>query len=70
MLGLLLVISMIWLFVKRKNVWGMRFYFITVAGGGLLNLLLKNFFDRERPNVNISSRRMDLVFLVGIPWAV
>ena len=28
-------------------------YFITVAGGGLLNLLLKNFFDRERPNINI-----------------
>ena len=24
MLGLLLVISMIWLFVKRKDVWGMR----------------------------------------------
>ena len=53
MLGLLLVISMIWLFVKRKDVWGMRLYFITVAGGGLLNLLLKKFFDRERPNINI-----------------
>ncbi|HEY4550290.1 MAG TPA: phosphatase PAP2 family protein [Bacillus sp. (in: firmicutes)] len=52
MLGLLLVISMIWLFVKRKNLWGMRFYFITVAGGGLLNLWLKSFFERERPNVN------------------
>ena len=53
MLGLLLGISMIWLFVKRKDVWGMRLFFITVAGGGLLNLLLKNFFDRERPNINI-----------------
>jgi undecaprenyl-diphosphatase len=53
MLGLLLVISMIWLFMKRKDVWGMRIYFITVVGGGLLNLLLKNFFDRERPNINI-----------------
>ena len=52
MIGLLLVISMIWLFVKRKNIWGMLFYFITVAGGGLLNLLLKSFFERERPNVN------------------
>ena len=52
MLGLLLVISMIWLLVKRKNLWGMRFYFITVAGGGLLNLWLKSFFERERPNVN------------------
>ncbi|MDQ1002070.1 membrane-associated phospholipid phosphatase [Neobacillus niacini] len=52
MLGLLLIISMIWLFVKRKDVWGMRLYFITVAGGGLLNLLLMNFFKRERPNIN------------------
>jgi membrane-associated phospholipid phosphatase len=52
MLGLLLVISMILLFVKRKNLWGMLFYFITVAGGGLLNLWLKGFFERERPNVN------------------
>src|SRR3954471_415048 len=50
MLGLLLIISMIWLYMKQKDVWGMRLYFITVAGGGLLNLLLKNFFDRERPN--------------------
>ena len=52
MLGLLLVISMIWLFMKRKDVWGRRLYFIAVAGGGLLNLLLKNFFERERPIVN------------------
>lgn len=52
MIGLLLVISMIWLFAKRKNIWGMLFYLITVAGGGLLNLLLKSFFERERPNIN------------------
>lgn len=50
MLGLLLMISMIWL--NRKNQWGMLFYFITVAGGGLLNLSLKNFFERERPTIN------------------
>lgn len=52
MLGLLLVISMIWLYVKRKDQWGMLFFFITVAGGGLLNFWLKSFFGRERPNVN------------------
>lgn len=52
MLGLLLVISMIWLFAKQKDVWGMRLYFLTVAGGGLVNLLLKNFFERERPDIN------------------
>lgn len=52
MLGLLLVISMIWLYVKRKDKWGVRLYFLTVAGGGLVNLLLKSYFERERPNVN------------------
>jgi len=52
MIGLLLVISMIWLFVKWKDVWGMFVYFLTVAGGGLLNLMLKGFFERERPTVN------------------
>ena len=51
-LSFLLMISMFWLLVKRKNLWGMLFYFITVAGGGLLNLWLKSFFERERPNVN------------------
>ncbi len=52
MLSLLLIISMIWLLLKRKNLWATLFYFIVVAGGGLLNLWLKNFFARERPNVN------------------
>lgn len=51
-LGLLLVISMIWLLVKRKDVWGMLLYFFSVAGGGLLNLFLKNYYERERPHVN------------------
>ncbi|WP_052342720.1 phosphatase PAP2 family protein [Bacillus sp. EB01] len=52
MLGLLLVISMIWLFIKHKNVWGILSYFMAVAGGGLVNLWLKSFFERERPTVN------------------
>ena len=52
MLGLLLIISMIWLVAKRKNLYGMLFYLITVAGGGLVNLFLKNFFERERPDLN------------------
>ncbi|WP_053363511.1 phosphatase PAP2 family protein [Bacillus sp. FJAT-27251] len=52
MLGLLLLISMIWLYVKRKNVWSMLFFFMAVAGGGLLNLLLKSYFARERPGVH------------------
>ncbi len=51
-LGLLLIISMIWLCVKRNDLYAMLCYLMTVAGGGLLNLLLKSFFERERPNVN------------------
>jgi undecaprenyl-diphosphatase len=51
-LGLLLLTSMMWLLLKYKNFWGMLFYLITVAVGGILNLLLKGFFERERPNVN------------------
>lgn len=65
MLSLLLVIGMIWLFFKRKNLWGMLFYFITVAGGGLLNLWLKNLFGRERPNVNRITEADGLSFPSG-----
>jgi membrane-associated phospholipid phosphatase len=52
MLGLLLLISMIWLYVKRKNIWSSLFFFLAVAGGGLLNLALKSYFARERPSVH------------------
>ncbi|MCM3732875.1 phosphatase PAP2 family protein [Fictibacillus nanhaiensis] len=48
-LTLLLIGSMIWLIVKRKNYWGAIFYIIAVAGGGLLNLGLKHWFGRIRP---------------------
>ncbi|MBH0169767.1 phosphatase PAP2 family protein [Fictibacillus sp. 18YEL24] len=48
-LTLLLVGSLIWLIAKRKNYWGAIFYLIAVAGGGLLNLGLKHWFGRIRP---------------------
>jgi membrane-associated phospholipid phosphatase len=48
-LTLLLIGSLIWLIVKRKNYWGAIFYIIAVAGGGLLNLGLKHWFGRIRP---------------------
>lgn len=48
-LTLLLIGSLIWLIVKRKNYWGAIFYIIAVAGGGLLNLGLKHWFGRVRP---------------------
>lgn len=48
-LTLLLVGSLIWLIVKRKNYWGAILYLVAVAGGGLLNLGLKHWFERIRP---------------------
>jgi undecaprenyl-diphosphatase len=48
-LTILLIGSLIWLIVKRKNYWGAIFYLIAVAGGGLLNLGLKHWFGRIRP---------------------
>ncbi|MFE1245654.1 phosphatase PAP2 family protein [Fictibacillus sp. NPDC058756] len=48
-LTLLLIGSLVWLIVRRKNYWGAIFYIIAVAGGGLLNLGLKHWFGRVRP---------------------
>ncbi|MCM3717484.1 phosphatase PAP2 family protein [Fictibacillus phosphorivorans] len=48
-LTLLLVGNLIWLIFKRKSYWGALFYIIAVAGGGLLNLGLKHWFGRARP---------------------
>lgn len=48
-LGLLLFFTMIWFVVKRKDVWGMLIAFLAVAGGGMMNLFLKDYFSRERP---------------------
>jgi membrane-associated phospholipid phosphatase len=52
-LTLLLIGSLIWLIVKRKNYWGAIFYIIAVAGGGLLNLGLKHWFGRIRPENSV-----------------
>lgn len=51
-LGTLLLVGMILLFLKRKDRLASLFFFLVVAGGGLVNSLLKNLFERERPNVN------------------
>jgi undecaprenyl-diphosphatase len=48
-LTVLLVTSLLWLVFKRKDYWGGLFYMIAVAGGGLLNLALKHWFSRQRP---------------------
>ncbi|MGG1573129.1 phosphatase PAP2 family protein [Fictibacillus sp. NRS-1165] len=51
-LGILVVAGMLWLGFKRQNLWGMVFFLLTVGGGGILNLLLKNAFQRKRPNAD------------------
>ncbi|SFE21775.1 undecaprenyl-diphosphatase [Bacillus sp. OV194] len=51
-LGILLAVGILWLWFKRQNLWGMVFFLLAVGGGGLLNLLLKNAFQRKRPNAD------------------
>lgn len=46
------VIGILWLWFGAKDRWGALFFVITVAGGGLLNSLLKSFYGRERPSIN------------------
>ncbi|MDR7071159.1 phosphatase PAP2 family protein [Fictibacillus barbaricus] len=48
-LTLLLITSLLWLFIKRKDHWGAFIYVIAVAGGGLINNGLKHWFGRVRP---------------------
>ncbi|WNB91434.1 phosphatase PAP2 family protein [Bacillus sp. NEB1478] len=48
-LTVLLITSLLWLVIKRKDYWGAISYMIAVAGGGLLNLALKHWFGRVRP---------------------
>ncbi|SDN37631.1 undecaprenyl-diphosphatase [Fictibacillus solisalsi] len=51
-LGILVAAGMLWLWLKRKNIWGMLFFLIAVGGGGLLNLILKGAFQRKRPHTD------------------
>lgn len=43
------VLLLIWLWVKAQNFRGMIFVLITIAGGNLVNLFVKNLFKRDRP---------------------
>ena len=44
------VIGLLWF--KERDKWGILFFLIAVGGGGLLTLLLKNLYERERPSIN------------------
>lgn len=46
----LLIILYLWF--KEKDKWGILFYLISIGGGGLLILLLKEFFRIDRPSIN------------------
>ena len=48
----LLIILYLWF--REKDRWGVLFYVIAIGGGGLLILLLKEFFRIDRPSINES----------------
>ncbi|MFD2215620.1 phosphatase PAP2 family protein [Metabacillus endolithicus] len=52
MLGFLLIVGMVCFFLKYKDLLATLCFFTVVAGGGLLNSLLKIYFNRDRPNDN------------------
>ncbi|MBQ0138152.1 MAG: phosphatase PAP2 family protein [Kurthia sp.] len=45
------IILLLVLWLKMKNYRGMIFVLITIAGGNVLNLLVKNIVQRDRPNI-------------------
>ncbi|WKA56428.1 phosphatase PAP2 family protein [Planococcus shixiaomingii] len=48
------VLTLLLLWFKAKDKWGILFFVIAVGGGSLLTLLLKNLYDRRRPSINES----------------
>ena len=42
----------LYLWLKEKDKWGILFFLISIGGGGLLILLLKEFFRIDRPSIN------------------
>lgn len=48
----LTIIALAWLWFGKKDRWTALFFVIAVAGGGLLNSLLKNLYGRQRPSIN------------------
>lgn len=46
----LIIISYLWL--KKKDKWGILFFIVGIGGGGLLTKLLKYYFGRERPAID------------------
>ena len=65
----------LYLWFRKKDGWSILFLFITVGGGGLLNLLLKSIYQIDRPSINVqydavgysfpSGHAMGSLFLYG-----
>ncbi|MGD6844640.1 phosphatase PAP2 family protein [Bacillus infantis] len=46
------ILTVVYLWFKAKNKWGVLFFIIGVGGGGLLTFLLKHYYQRGRPSIN------------------
>ena len=51
-LGTLSIIVILALWFKSKDKWSVLLFITAVGGGGLLTVLLKHFYSRERPSIN------------------
>lgn len=46
------IITVIMLWVRFKDKWGILFFVLAIGGGGLLTSLLKRYYGRTRPSIN------------------
>jgi membrane-associated phospholipid phosphatase len=51
-LSLLSIITVIMLWVRKRDKWGILFFIIGIGGGGLLTKILKFYYERGRPSIN------------------
>ncbi|WP_174728776.1 phosphatase PAP2 family protein [Mesobacillus harenae] len=51
-LATLSIITILTLWIKVKDKWGILFFIIGIGGGGLLTRLLKYYYGRGRPSIN------------------
>jgi membrane-associated phospholipid phosphatase len=51
-LSLLSIVTVIMLWVRKRDKWGILFFIIGIGGGGLLTKILKFYYERGRPSIN------------------
>lgn len=52
LLTVLSILTILILWVRFKDKWGILFFIIGIGGGGLLTKLLKYYYERGRPSIN------------------